>query len=96
MDGSWWQLLLERPNDVYTRDYLYVGDMFFYNHTFSLYTLLYGRYNLYRLDRKENGTITWDLDKENILWPWRRKWQPTPAFLSGESHEQRCLEGYNP
>jgi len=19
--------------------------------------------------------------------PWRRKWQPTPAFLPGESHE---------
>ena len=25
--------------------------------------------------------------------PWRRKWQPTPAFLPGESHGQRSLEG---
>ena len=34
------------------------------------------------------------------LWvgkiPWRREWQPTPAFLSGESHRQRSLTGYSP
>ena len=28
--------------------------------------------------------------------PWRRKWQPTPVFLPGESHEQGSLEGYSP
>ena len=28
--------------------------------------------------------------------PWRRKWQPTPIFLPGESHRQRSLEGYRP
>ena len=32
------------------------------------------------------------------LWvrkiPWRRKWQPTPAFLPGESHGHRSLAGY--
>ena len=26
--------------------------------------------------------------------PWRRAWQPTPAFLPGESHGQRSLAGY--
>ena len=26
--------------------------------------------------------------------PWRRKWQPTPVFVPGESHEQRSLAGY--
>ena len=26
--------------------------------------------------------------------PWRREWQPTPAFLLGESHRQRSLTGY--
>ena len=26
--------------------------------------------------------------------PWKRKWQPTPVFLPGESHEQRNLAGY--
>ena len=34
------------------------------------------------------------------LWvrkiPWRRKWQPTPVFLPGESHGQRSLVGYSP
>ena len=25
---------------------------------------------------------------------WRRKWQPTPGFLPGESHGQRSLMGY--
>ena len=28
--------------------------------------------------------------------PWRRKWQPTPVFLPGKSHEQRNLVGYSP
>ena len=28
--------------------------------------------------------------------PWRRKWQPPPVFLSGESHSQRSLVGYSP
>ena len=26
---------------------------------------------------------------------WRRKWQPTPVFLPGESHGQRGLVGYS-
>ena len=26
----------------------------------------------------------------------RRKWQPTPVFLPGESHSQRSLVGYSP
>ena len=34
------------------------------------------------------------------LWvgkiPWRRKWQPTPVFLPGESHGQRSLADYSP
>ena len=28
--------------------------------------------------------------------PCRRKWQPTPVFLPGESHGLRSLAGYNP
>ena len=27
--------------------------------------------------------------------PWRRKWQPTPVFLPGESHGRRNLAGYS-
>ena len=29
-------------------------------------------------------------------FPWRRKWQPTPVFLPGESHGWRNLVGYSP
>ena len=28
--------------------------------------------------------------------PWRRAWQPTPAFLPGESYGQRSLAGCSP
>ena len=28
--------------------------------------------------------------------PWRRKWQPPPVFLPGQSHGQRSLVGYSP
>ena len=28
--------------------------------------------------------------------PWRRKWQPTPVFLPGESHGRRSLVGCSP
>ena len=28
--------------------------------------------------------------------PWRRAWQPIPAFLPGESHGLRNLVGYSP
>ena len=28
--------------------------------------------------------------------PWRRKWQPTPVFLPGESHGRRSVVGYSP
>ena len=40
-------------------------------------------------------------DTTSIHWlvgkiPWRRKWQPTLVFLSGESHGQWILTGYSP
>ena len=31
--------------------------------------------------------------KESRLHYWRRKWQPTPVFLPGESRGQRILDG---
>ena len=34
--------------------------------------------------------------EEVSLTPWRRKWQPTPVFLLGQSHGQRSLAGYSP
>ena len=44
----------------------------------------------------EKGTLLhcwWECKQVQPLWRiWRRKWQPTPAFLPGESHGQRSLE----
>ena len=34
--------------------------------------------------------------KTTGLYNWRRKWQPTPVFLPGESQGQRSLAGHGP
>jgi len=38
-------------------------------------------------------------DASSIPWvrkiPWRRKWQPTPVFLNGETYGQRTLVRYS-
>ena len=36
-----------------------------------------------------------NLGKNKLSW-WRRKWQPSPVFLPGESHGQKSLAGYSP
>ena len=40
----------------------------------------------------------WETWVRSLGWedPWRRKWQPTPVSLPGESHGQRSLVGYSP
>ena len=40
-------------------------------------------------------TWVWSLGWEEPL-EGRREWLPTPVFLSGESHGQKRLAGYNP
>ena len=35
-------------------------------------------------------------DSQVVIPSWRRKWQPIPVFLPGESHGQRSLVGYSP
>ena len=42
----------------------------------------------------QRGRYAFDPWVEN--YPWRRKWQPTPVFLPGESHGWRSLVGYSP
>ena len=42
------------------------------------------------------GLPRWLSSKEVRKIPWRRKWQPTPVFLPGESHVWRSLVGYSP
>ena len=42
-------------------------------------------------------TTMWETQVQSLgrEIPWGRKWQPTPAFLPGEFHEQRSLGGYS-
>ena len=42
-----------------------------------------------RSKRQEFDPWVWNI-------PWRKAWQHTPVFLSGESHGQRSLAGYSP
>ena len=42
------------------------------------------------------GHKRWRLDPWVGKIPWRRKWQPTPVFLPGESRGQRSLAGRAP
>ena len=42
------------------------------------------------------GLPRWLSSKEVRKIPWRRKWQPTPVLLPGESHGWRSLVGYSP
>ena len=42
-------------------------------------------------DRRDHGFDPW-VGKNS----WRRKWQPTPVFLPGESHGQSRLAGCSP
>ena len=50
---------------------------------------------------KESACNAWDIgDPRYNHWvgkiPWRKKWQPTPVLLPGESHGQRSLVDYSP
>ena len=47
-------------------------------------------------DSKESACGRPGFDPWVGKFPWRRKWQPTPVFLPGESQGQRSLAGYCP
>ena len=48
--------------------------------------------------RQTLGMCSWELGllclHSHQEHPWRRRWQPTPVFLSGEFHGQKSLAGY--
>ena len=44
-------------------------------------------------EESEKAGLKLNIKKAKI---WRRKWQPTPVFLPGESHGRRRLAGYSP
>ena len=50
-------------------------------------------YQIWELMQVRQKTCWFDLWVGKI--PWRREWQPTPVFLSGEPHGQRGLVGYS-
>ena len=47
--------------------------------------------------RVQHLRAMWETLVQSLGWedPWRRKWQPTPVFLPGESHGRRSLVGYS-
>ena len=57
--------------------------------TGGLCSILFNNLNRERMQ----DTQVWSLGGED---PCRRKWQPTPVFLSRESHGQRSLAGCSP
>ena len=58
------------------------------------------QHNLRWLSDKSAGQCRrhrrWRFDPWGGKMPWRRKWQPTPVFLPGESHGQKSPMGYSP
>ena len=67
-------------------------------HIFSLWPWFHSQMALVVKNPPTNG----GRHKRHGFNPWvrkipcRRKWQPTPIFLPGESHGQRSLVGYSP
>jgi len=49
-----------------------------------------------RLKRLSGMRETWVRSLGSGKIPWRRKWQPTPVLLLGESHGGRSPVGYSP
>ena len=84
-----------RPNHWTTRESPTIR-FFFFNHkvTYSLGLprWLNGKESAYQC--RKCRTQRFDPWAGKI--PWRRKWQPDPAFLPGKSHGQRSLAGYSP
>ena len=77
--------------------YMYI--LYLYKHIF-IYKICILRASQVALVVKNLPVNAGDIrDAGSILgWEdhWRRAWQPTPAFLPGESHGQRSLAGYRP
>ena len=60
----------------------------------DIYTLLYIKWASRCLIGKESSLPSrCESDPCVRKIPWRRKWQPTLEFLTGESHAQRSLAG---
>ena len=47
--------------------------------------------NLYSDDSTKGNFKTIQYISTIYMYPWRRKWQPTPVFLPGKAHGQMSL-----
>ena len=63
--------------------------------------MLFGRFQLLFFFVIDDGCLAVSCEfsaflRRGELTSWRRKWQPTPVFLPGESHGRRSLVGCSP
>ena len=57
-----------------------------------------GSEELFRVSQEKNLSARQEMWVSSLSWKdlWRRKWQATPVFMPGKSHEQRSLMGSSP
>ena len=81
-----------RANDYTTKQFISPQGMFFLKRCTSDYITTRASLISQNLSAMQETQVDSWIGKI----PWRRKWQPTPVFLAGESHGQRSLAGYSP
>ena len=95
-------LLSEPPENIYIHKYLYfrvngtIMQLFLHNFPNRVTTILYAWAFLVTQTVKNLPAMQETQVQSPEKVPWRRRWQPTPVFLPGESHGQRSLVGYSP
>jgi len=93
------QLLAEIWNCAFTGEHMCVMEKAMAPHSSTLAWKIPWMEDHGRL--QSMGSLRVGHDWATSLWlftfmHWRRKWQPTPVVLPGESHGQRSQAGYNP
>ena len=91
-DGHWYQIInncLRPSSDTVAKDTNTHTHTYIDRHIFGLPWWLSGKESICQHRR-----LGFSPGVTKI--PWKRKWQPTPVFLPGESHGQRSLAGYSP
>ena len=69
--------------------YIYIS---IYNYPAKGFPIAHWIKNLHAM--QETGNVA--LIPSMGMFSWRRKWEPTPVFLPGESHGQEEMAGYSP
>ena len=71
---------------------LYISEGLTLQYYSAITVLIYCLYRVNYLHYKKKGGNQ-DFYFTNIQYHWRRKWQPTPVFLPGESQGRGSLVG---